>query len=243
MRVLVADDDLGSRLVAQAAAQAQGHHCVTAADGREAWRLMSQFRPDVLISDRDMPGLDGLTLCRQIRNSEQDGYTYIVLLTALGDPAEVTAGMQAGADDYLTKPLDPFELQTRLLAANRVTALHAELAAARSALLQQANTDPLTGLRNRLGLAADLEQLDHHSQRYGHSYCVAMCDIDFFKAYNDTYGHPAGDQALRSVAAILGDQVRKGDRLYRYGGEEFLILLPEQGVVEASAALERVRSC
>ena len=228
MRVLIADDDLGSRLVAKAAVLAQGHECLTAPDGDEAWRLMSQFRPDVLVTDRNMPGLDGLDLCRRIRASDQDGYTYIVLLTALDDPDEVIAGMEAGADDYLTKPLDPFALHTRLLAATRVTELHAELARARTALLAQANTDPLTGLRNRHGLVADLAQLDHLSLRYGRSYCIAMCDIDAFKAYNDAYGHPAGDQALRTVAAVFSEVARQGDRVYRYGGEEFLVLLPEQ---------------
>jgi diguanylate cyclase (GGDEF)-like protein len=242
MKVLVADDDVGSRLVAQSAVQALGHECVAAADGDQAWLLLRQFRPDVLITDRDMPGLDGITLCRRIREHEQDDYTYVVLLTALDDPSEVTAGMQAGADDYLTKPLNPFALQTRLLVAERVTTLHRELARARAALARQAHTDPLTGLRNRLGLAADLEQLHNVSERYDHSYCVAMCDIDLFKSYNDTYGHPAGDQALRTVAATLTQQLRKGDRVYRYGGEEFLILLPEQDLGEAANALERARS-
>jgi len=242
MRVLIADDDLGSRLVATAAVQAQGHECRTAPDGEEAWRLMSQFRPDVLVTDRNMPGLDGLDLCRRIRASDQDGYTYIVLLTALDDPDEVIAGMEAGADDYLTKPLDPFALHTRLLAATRVTELHAELARARTALLAQANTDPLTGLRNRHGLVADLAQLDHLSLRYGRSYCIAMCDIDAFKAYNDAYGHPAGDQALRTVAAVFSEVARQGDRVYRYGGEEFLVLLPEQDLAGAAVALERMRA-
>ena len=242
MRVLIADDDLGSRLVAKAALQAQGHECLTAADGDEAWRLMTQSNPDVLVTDRDMPGLDGLDLCRRIRASHQEGYTYIVLLTGLDDPDEITAGMQAGADDYLTKPLDPVALRARLLAASRVTALHAELARARAALVAQANTDPLTGLRNRHGLAADLAQLDHLSLRYGRSYCIAMCDIDSFKAYNDAYGHPAGDQALRTVAAVLTEVARQGDRVYRYGGEEFLVLLPEQDVAGAAAALERMRA-
>ncbi len=242
MKVLVADDDLGSRLVAQAAVQALGHECVTAGDGDQAWQLINQSAPDVLVTDRDMPGLDGLTLCRRVRENEQDGYTYIVLLTALDDPHEVTTGMQAGADDYLTKPLDPFALQTRLLAAARVTALHTELAYARAALARQAHTDPLTGLRNRLGLAADLDQLHNVSERYGRCYCIAMCDLDHFKTYNDTYGHPAGDQALRTVAATLTQQLRKGDRVYRYGGEEFLVLLPEQDLDEATAALDRIRT-
>ena len=243
MKILIADDDLGSRLVAQSAVQRLGHVCVTAEDGDQAWQLIAHSRPDVLITDRDMPGMDGLSLCQRLRaqEQEQDGYTYIILLTGLDDPDEITAGMQAGADDYLTKPLDSFALQTRLLAAARVTALHDELRLARTALARLAHTDPLTGLRNRLGLAADLEHLHNVSERYGRNYCLAMCDIDFFKAYNDTYGHPAGDQALRTVAAVLTEQVRKGDRVYRYGGEEFLVLLPEQDLAGAGTAMERIR--
>lgn len=246
MRILIADDDLGSRLVAQSAVQRLGHECSTAVDGEHAWQILQQTRPQVLISDRAMPGLDGITLCRRLREQEhqkpQDGYTYVVLLTGSGSPDEVTAGMLAGADDYLSKPLNPADLHNRLLAAARITDLHAELSHARAALSLQAHTDPLTGLRNRLGLAEDLEQMHNLSERHGRSFCVAMCDLDRFKAYNDTYGHPAGDQALRIAADTLTSQLRKEDRVYRYGGEEFLVLLPEQGLQGANTAMERVRA-
>lgn len=241
VKILVADDDLGSRLVAQSAVRRLGHECVTAEDGDAAWRLMAESRPDVLLTDRDMSGLDGLTLCRRLREQGQDGYTYVILLTGLGDPDEVTAGMQAGADDYLTKPLNPFDLQTRLFAASRVTQLHADLGRAQAALARQAHTDPLTGLRNRLGLSADLEQMHSVSERYGRSYCVAMCDVDHFKTYNDLRP-PRRRPRPRTITATLTDQIRKGDRVYRYGGEEFLILLPEQNLAEGGAALARVRA-
>ena len=242
MKILVADDDIGSRLVAQAVVEGLGHECVTASDGDEAWEQIAAFAPDVLVTDRDMPGMDGVTLCRRIRAEQEDGYTYIVLLTALGHPDEVLAGMHAGADDYITKPLNPFDLQTRLLAAARVTALHTALAAARTELGHLAHTDPLTGLRNRLGLATDLQYLHSVSERANRKYCLAMCDIDMFKAYNDHYGHPAGDQALSAVATALISQLRRGDQVYRFGGEEFLVLLPEQDLGGAAIALERVRS-
>ncbi len=242
MRILVADDDVGSRLVAQAVVESLGHECVTASDGDEAWEHFTTFAPEVLITDRDMPGMDGVTLCRRIRAEHGDGYTYIVLLTALGHPDEVLAGMHAGADDYITKPLKPFDLQTRLLAAARVTALHTALAAARTELGHLAHTDALTGLRNRLGLTTDLEHLNSVSERSGRRYCLAMCDIDLFKAYNDHYGHPAGDKALTAVATALIGQLRSGDRVYRVGGEEFLVLLPEQDLLGAGEAMKRVRS-
>lgn len=241
MRVLVADDDLGSRLVAQAAVQALGHECVAVPDGDAAWQHVQEFRPDVLVTDRDMPGLDGVALCRAIRASEQDHYTYLILLTSAADRADVLSGMEAGADDYLGKPLDPFDLQTRLLAARRVTNLHNELAQARVQLADLANTDPLTKLRNRHGLRDELERLHITSQRYGRGYCLALCDVDYFKNYNDTYGHQAGDEALRAMAATLARHVRRGDTVYRYGGEEFLLLLPEQEEDGAVLALDRIR--
>ncbi|HEV7565978.1 MAG TPA: diguanylate cyclase [Microbacteriaceae bacterium] len=242
MRVLVADDDGGSRLVAKAVVEDAGHECFVAEDGTAAWKLYQEHRPNVLVTDLMMPGLDGLALCRAIRAAESDSYTYLVLLTSHGARADVLAGMEAGADDYVTKPLDPFTLQTRLLAADRVTSLHAELAGYRRALAAQARTDPLTGLRNRLTMADDLELLDSSSERYGHDYCLAMCDIDDFKSYNDLYGHQAGDAAIKAVAAALASERRESDALYRYGGEEFLLVLPNQSSTGAAAALDRARA-
>lgn len=242
MKVLVVDDDPGSLLVAQAAVERSGHECLTAADGDTAWRLYQSHRPQVVVTDLMMPGLDGLALCRAIRADEEDSYTYLVLLTSLGAQEDILAGMSAGADDYVTKPLDPFTLHTRLIAALRVTSLHTELAGYRQALAEQARTDPLTGLRNRLTLPEDLELLHSRSERYGHDYCLAMCDVDNFKSYNDIYGHPAGDTALKAVAAALASQARRGDSIYRYGGEEFIILLPEQSWAGAQVAMERSRA-
>jgi signal transduction histidine kinase len=127
MRVLVADDDPGSLLVARAAVEQSGHECITAVDGDAAWELYRSHRPHVVVTDLKMPGLDGLSLCRAIRAADTDAYTYLVLVTSHGSRDDVLAGMDAGADDYVTKPLDPFHLQTRLLAAHRVTTLHADL--------------------------------------------------------------------------------------------------------------------
>jgi diguanylate cyclase (GGDEF)-like protein len=152
----------------------------------------------------------------------------------------VLAGLEAGADDYVTKPLDPFVLHARLLVARRITTLHADLAHYRRVLSRQARTDPLTGLDNRLKLSEDLEQLHRRSGRYGEQYSLAMCDVDNFKSYNDVYGHQAGDLALRAVGAALLGIVRKSDNVYRYGGEEFLLVLPQQSVSAAKALMERV---
>ncbi len=241
MKVLVADDELGSLLVAQATVQGLGHECLTAIDGSQAWTLFRQEAPDIVLTDLTMPYVDGLELCRQIRAQQHDAYTYLILLTSHDRPADVLAGMRAGADDYLTKPLDPLDLEARLLAASRVTQLHAHLAAARAELQRQATTDVLTGLRNRSTLNTDLEELHLRSARYQHNYCIALCDVDYFKRYNDTYGHPSGDRALRTVAATFRSELRDVDRVYRYGGEEFLVLLPEQTLTGATVALDRVR--
>jgi diguanylate cyclase (GGDEF)-like protein len=239
MKVLVADDDPGSLMVARAAVERSGHDCLTAADGDEAWALYLEHQPDVVVTDWMMPGLDGLALCRAIRAREADLYTYIVMLTSQGSRDDVLAGLEAGADDYVTKPLDPFVLHARLLVALRITTLHADLAHYRRVLSQQARTDPLTGLNNRLKLSEDLEKLHARSHRYTEGYCVAMCDVDNFKSYNDIYGHQAGDLALRTVAAALVGAARKTDGVYRYGGEEFLLVLPNQSQAGAKASMER----
>jgi diguanylate cyclase (GGDEF)-like protein len=242
VKVLVVDDDFGSLLVARAAVEQSGHECIAASDGDTAWQLYQEHQPHVVVSDLKMPGLDGLALCRAIRAAESDWYTYVVLLTSHGERDDVLAGMAAGADDYVTKPLDPFTLHTRLLAADRVTSLHAQLAEYRSALAAQARTDALTGLHNRLKMSEDLDMLHSHSERYGRDYALAICDVGNFKSYNDVYGHPAGDVALKAVAAALAGEARHSDGVYRYGGEEFLLLLPDQSWTEAQTVLERSRA-
>jgi diguanylate cyclase (GGDEF)-like protein len=241
VRVLVVDDDFASRLVGQATVEGLGHECIVGVDGDDGWQLFTECAPDVVVTDRSMPGIDGLELCRRIRTAETDRYTYIILVTGLDDPAQVIEGMHAGADDYIGKPLNPLDLEARLLGARRVTELHAELAVARQALSDQAHTDALTGLSNRLALTQDLEQVHHLSRRHGRKYSLAMCDVDFFKRYNDTYGHLAGDDALRRVAATLQAGVRESDHVYRYGGEEFLVLLPNTGLSASCVAAERLR--
>jgi two-component system chemotaxis response regulator CheY len=249
MRVLVADDETTTRLVVRAAVQRLGHECLVAADGDRAWALIQESPIDVLISDWMMPGLDGPELCRQIRKRGADHYTYIVLATVLDERHDVVAGMQAGADDYLIKPLDPFDVQTRLIAAERVTALHRQLTEARAEqqrliqeLADQARTDPLTQLGNRLRLREDLQHLHASAHRHNQPYSIAMIDLDHFKNYNDTYGHPRGDAALQHVAAILAADLRAGDTAYRYGGEEFVVLYPNETTDNAASSTERIRA-
>ncbi|MCD4851382.1 diguanylate cyclase [Arthrobacter sp. AK01] len=239
MKVLIADDDQISRMITKAAVEQSGHECIVAVDGDSAWQLYQDHSPEAVVTDLMMPGLNGLDLCRAIREAEEDTYTYIILVTSHGSRKDVLAGMEAGADDYVTKPLDPFSLHIRLLAAQRITSLHADLARYRSALTEQARTDPLTKLNNRLKLTEDLGQL---RSREDHDYCLAMVDVDNFKSYNDIYGHQAGDAALVAIATTLAREVRKADAVYRFGGEEFLLVLRDESVLGARTVMERVRS-
>jgi diguanylate cyclase (GGDEF)-like protein len=249
MRILVADDDPTALRITELTIQSLGHTCHTATDGEQAWNVFRSWRPDTVISDWKMPGLTGLQLCSAIRTYQPGTYTYFIMVTGQGALGEALEGMAAGADDYMLKPLDIDDLQARLIAAARVTALHRQLAHQQTELEELndeltaiARRDPLTGLGNRRALEEDLALLEARVIRYGHRYCMALVDVDHFKAYNDSYGHQAGDDVLKIVAAELTAQVRGGDALYRYGGDEFLCIFPEQSLDTGTLALERMRS-
>ena len=235
MNVLIADDDAGTRLLVNAAVERLGHRCTVADDGSEAWRLYQEQLPDVVITDWQMPGMDGTELAEAIRGHANAPYAYVIVVTGAADEEAARRTMEVGADDLLLKPLDVAQLERKLIAAGRVTALHRRMH-------DDARQDALTGLGNRLRLAEDLDALCGRVQRYGHVYSVALFDIDGFKGYNDASGHLAGDAVLRSVGGALEQQIRTGDALYRFGGEEFLVLLPEQPIDAAALAAERLRA-
>jgi len=247
VRVLVADDDATSRVLLKAMATKLGHDCLVASDGSSAWDLLQSGDIDVLLTDWMMPGMDGTELCRRVRDEVTDNYTYIVIVTGLADPEQILEGMNAGADDYIVKPVNSLDVQTCLVAAERVTSLHRQLSLVR-AQLQEANlellgrslTDSLTNLGNRRRMEEDLLKVHARALRSRQPYCVTMFDIDYFKFYNDRYGHPAGDEALRQVARCLNRVLRAGESVYRYGGEEFLLVMPHCTTDEAVAAAERV---
>jgi diguanylate cyclase (GGDEF)-like protein len=235
MHILIADDDPGTRLLVSAAVEGLGHRCTVAEDGEDAWRAYQAETPEAVITDWQMPGMDGTALVRAIRAGSNDTYSYVMVLTGAADEHAARATMEAGADDLLHKPLDPAQLERKLIAAERVTAMHRRMH-------EDARHDTLTGLGNRLRLAEDLEALCGRVARYGHSYCLALFDLDNFKGYNDGAGHAGGDDVLRSVAGALQREIRSGDAVYRYGGEEFLVLLPEQTIETAVLAAERLRT-
>jgi diguanylate cyclase (GGDEF)-like protein len=249
VRILIADDTAVARMMLQRALNTLRHPYTVAEDGEQAWELFERHGADVVISDWVMPGMDGDELCRRVREASDGSYTYFILLTSLEDKAHVLQGMEAGADDYLTKPFDIDELEARLIAAERVTALHERLRAQQeelerlnAALFRDSRKDALTGLGNRLAQREELAQLCARAARYGHGFAVALCDVDHFKKYNDGAGHLAGDAALKAVAGTLLDSCRSGDSVYRYGGEEMLVVLPEQSVESAAVGAERLRA-
>jgi two-component system chemotaxis response regulator CheY len=250
LEVLVVDDDATARDVIASAVVALGHGCRTASDGEEALRVLTERHADVVISDWDMPHMTGAELCEATRRAADDGpYTYFILVTGFGDREHLLAGMAAGADDYQRKPIDFDELEARLVSAARVVDLNRRLATRTEALRHDSvrfftasRTDALTGAGNRLRLDEELTAILARAKRYGHRCSLAMCDLDFFKAYNDRWGHVAGDEALRRVADGMRSHLRTADALFRYGGEEFVVVLVEQPLVDAARAMDRLRT-
>lgn len=248
MKILIAEDSPAQRLALYKAVESLGHECVAAEDGNQAWGLYEDGDFEVLISDWVMPGMEGDELCRKVRATGTP-YCYVILLTTLDDQEHVMRGMRAGADDYLSKPLNPDELETRLAAATRVTKLHralaeqqAELERLNRELHKQARQDPLTVVGNRLRLEEDLDRLEALAERDGPGYAVAICDIDQFKELNDHSGHVRGDEVLRQVTRALVEGSRRSDAVYRYGGDELVVVVPNCAPDQMAAAAERLRA-
>jgi two-component system cell cycle response regulator len=232
--VLIAEDDTICRIILQTWLKTWGYQVVVAEDGVKAWEILQQeTAPELLILDWVMPGLDGIELCRRVRQREQNAY--ILLVTANDGKQEVVKGLEAGADDYLTKPFDTDELRARLRVGQRILALHQQLRF-------QASHDVLTGVWNR---GASLHMLHSELERAARSQTstgVLMLDLDHFKRINDTGGHLAGDGVLEEVARRIVGTVRSYDVVGRYGGEEFLIVLPGCRSNQVQETAERIRA-
>jgi diguanylate cyclase (GGDEF)-like protein len=219
-----------------------GYQAVTARDGVEAWKILqSDDSPRLAILDWMMPGLDGVEICRRVRAAGREPYVYIVLLTARTESRDLVEGMDAGADDYLTKPFRNHELRVRLRAGRRILDLQEELLRAREALREQATHDALTGLNNRGSILEILRNELARSSREGQPLAVLLADLDRFKQINDNSGHLAGDAVLRESAQRMKSAVRSYDAVGRYGGEEFLVVLPGCRGTAACSQAERIR--
>lgn len=242
MRVLVAEDDLTSRLVLQMTMAKWGYEVVAVPDGDAAWEeLQKPDAPALLVLDWEMPGMDGIDVCRKIRAGESGDSRYIILLTARNATEDLVAGLDAGANDYVGKPFEPAELRARVDVGRRFVELHDQLFASQRALEHQARTDSLTQIMNRGAIMARLNEELARAKREGSTLALGVLDLDHFKHVNDTHGHAAGDQVLREVVRRLTVAFRPYDGLGRIGGEEFLVLIPGAARENARAVLERAR--
>lgn len=242
-RVLLAEDDPVSRLFTQRLLEKAGYEVVVVTNGRQALEaLRAQFCP-ILLTDWEMPELDGLGLVRAVRDGSWPGYVFTVLLTGRDSRESVLAGLEAGADDYLTKPVDQAELLARMKSGRRIADLEQRLRAAESAATRLSLTDSLTGLPNRRYLDQKLRDELERARRFGHPLSLAIADIDHFKDVNDAHGHAVGDRVLRAFGELLADVVRRQvDWVVRYGGEEFLIVLPETAMEGGMILAEKLRA-
>jgi len=227
MRILIADDDPVSCRLLDRLLNKWGYEVIAAHDGAEAWEVLQGERaPRVALLDWMMPGMDGLEVCRRVRARSSQPYVYLMLLTANDKVGNVVEGLESGADDYLTKPFHPQELRARLRVGLRMLELESGLVEARESLRFKASHDALTSIWNRGAIIELLERELSRARRDGSSVGVLLADIDHFKRINDTRGHLVGDEVLRAVTGRLRGEVRSYDAVGRYGGEEFLILLP-----------------
>jgi two-component system, cell cycle response regulator len=245
MRILIADDSIVSRHLLEATLRKWGYEVSVACDGLEAWNaLQAPDPPKLVILDWVMPGMTGPEVCRKVRESskEKDTYTYILLLTSKSLKEDLIEGMEAGADDYITKPFDQHELKVRLRAGTRIIDLEQQLVTAREELREQATKDFLTRIWNRSSILDILQREMVRGSRELRPIGLVLADLDHFKSVNDTYGHFAGDAVLREFTRRMLASMRQYDAMGRYGGEEFLIVLPgcDEGATAAQA--ERMRA-
>ncbi|HKV49452.1 MAG TPA: diguanylate cyclase [Candidatus Acidoferrales bacterium] len=241
-KILVAEDDPVSQRMLQSFLTKWGYEIIAVSSGTEALRVLeSPDAPPLAVLDWMMPGLEGPEICREIRKDPERPYTYVLLLTARTQKEDLLRGLEAGADDYLTKPFDVQELRARLHVGRRILDLQHHLLAATDELRFRASHDMLTGIPNRGTILEAVNRERARQIRDGGSFGVILADLDHFKAVNDAYGHLAGDIVLKEAACRMRSCVRSYDSIGRYGGEEFLIVVPTGDGNSTAAVAERIR--
>ena len=247
-RILIVDDHEDNVEVIRARLEVRGYQIESAADGEEALARVRCSPPDLILLDVMMPRIDGMEVARRIKADESLPFIPIIMQTALDTVQHKVEGLDAGADDYVTKPINFAELEARVKSMLRIKLLQDELtranenlARANEDLLRMAVTDVLTGLHNRRNVEALLHDMFEHSVRLHEPLACAMFDLDHFKSVNDTHGHQAGDAVLQQLAGILKTSAREIDKVGRYGGEEFIVLLPGTVLDAAVTFAERTR--
>jgi diguanylate cyclase (GGDEF)-like protein len=253
--ILVVDDDPAALETVSNCLAVGGHTPFKAAGGLQAIEAVRTRRPSIILCDWLMPGMDGLELCRRIKSQTAEPFVYFIMLTVQSDKKHLKEAFNVGADDFLSKPFHPEELLARISAGIRMVDLYdqlteqnlvaqrlnAELSRLNARLRQTANTDELTGLFNRRHGVGRLKELWAMADRYGQPLSAAMIDVDNFKRINDEFGHLKGDEVLQGIGRILAAGIRTSDVACRFGGEEFLILLPGVASEQACVCLERLR--
>jgi diguanylate cyclase (GGDEF)-like protein len=243
LRILIAEDDPVSRRLLEATLVRWDYEVVVTCDGPSALELLRRDdAPSLALLDLIMPGMNGDEVCRQVRDRLDGRYIYLLLLTAKSHKADLVHGLNAGADDYLVKPVDPMELKARLNTGRRILGLQEQLIAAREAMRRQATRDSLTGAWNHAAILDILKSELNRGRREGAPLSVVLADLDHFKEVNDAFGHPAGDEALCEAYRRMANAMRPYDMIGRYGGEEFLIVLPGCDETGALHFCERLRS-
>ncbi len=243
MKILIADDDAVSRRLLRQTLENWGHEVLVACDGREALETFLDHPIRIVITDWMMPHLDGPGLCQAIVEHQRGASNpaYVILLTSRDSTSDLAHGLGAGANDFIPKPFKTEELRARLRNGERILALQDELIRAREEMRRLAMTDPLTGLFNRRAMLQSLRRDEERMRRERRPLGVVMVDLDYFKQINDRHGHLAGDRVLERVASSLEACIRGGDYVGRWGGEEFLLVLPGADAVQCAEVAERCR--
>jgi two-component system, cell cycle response regulator len=242
MKLMIAEDDPSLRNLLKLYLTRWGYDVIVTQDGNEAWQtLLSEDAPRLVLMDWMMPGMNGVDICRKVREELKEPYTYIILLTGQHRDQDIVDGMESGADDYITKPFNHSELRVRLRAGRRILELQDELLTAREILRAKASRDSLTGLWNHAEIYRILVDELARAKREDTCVSVIMADLDNFKKINDTYGHLVGDAVLRLASERMLSLMRSYDYVGRYGGEEFLIVMQGCERKDAESLAERLR--
>ncbi len=236
MKVLIAEDEDVSRLWLESVLAAWGYDVITALDGNEAWHILQQHdAPRLAIIDWQMPGMDGPEICRKLKAELPNHFCYTIMLTSKSSSTDLIEALQAGAEEFISKPFNPEELRVRIRAGARIVELQQQL-------LERASHDHLTGVFNRWMLMEMAQREFDRCIRDEIPVSLLLLDIDHFKDINDSYGHPTGDAVLTVIANRIKDAIRTIDVLGRYGGEEFMLMLPQCAVKTAKSVAERIRN-
>jgi two-component system, cell cycle response regulator len=243
LNLLLVEDEPTQMLLTQRMLRRGGYQVETASDGASALEKLATGRFQFLVTDWEMPGMDGPTLCRKVRATRLPGYLYILLLTGQSSTRSVVIGLEAGADDYVRKPADEAELLARLAAGRRIVQLEQSLRDANAQIQRLSITDPLVSTYNRRYLNEQLMQEVEQARRRPQALSAVLADLDFFKSINDQHGHQAGDEVLKHFVSVARSAIRESvDWVARYGGEEFVVVLPATDLAGAVKVAEKIRT-